>query len=424
MTGAPAFPYGPFSVKQRQVLTWWMAPSPYRDWDGIVVDGSIRSGKTISFIDGFLAWSQACFSDQAFIISGKSIGALKRNVLRPMFQMLAAKGTRHAYHRTEGVVTIGSNAYYCFGANNEASQDGLQGLTAAGWFADEAALHPQSFVEQAIARCSVDGAKYWLNCNPENPYHFVKTDLIDQAEEKRLLHLHFDMEDNLTLSESVKARYRRMFSGVWYKRMVLGLWTAAEGAVYDMFDEEVHVVDVVPTPRQRWITADYGTSNPTVFLELVDGDGRMTIAREFRYDPKDHGGRQRTDAEHAKALDQWIGEDLSGLRAIWIDPSALSFRLQVFQDHPRLRRLLQPADNNLLDGIRRTATLFGADRLKVHRSCVGTIKELQSYAWDAKAQARGEDVPVKANDHGPDCARYGINGTRLIWSRWLAGAIS
>src|SRR5690606_10595817 len=191
-----AFRFQPFSKKQKQVLTWWMPRSPYRDYDMIIADGSIRSGKTIAMIDGFLTWSLETFRHQSFILSGRTMGALKRNVLRPAFEILAAKAIPYRYNRSEHFVQIGTNTYYCFGANNEAAQDVLQGLTAAGAYGDEAALFPQSFIEQMIGRCSVEGSKIWLNCNPAGPYHYLKVDYIDKAEEKRILRLHFTLDDN------------------------------------------------------------------------------------------------------------------------------------------------------------------------------------------------------------------------------------
>jgi PBSX family phage terminase large subunit len=175
----PAFAFQPFSKRQKQAITWWMAQSPYADYDGIVADGAVRSGKTVAMIVGFVLWSTGCFAGENFIVSGKSIGTLKRNVVAPMCQILQALGIAYQYHRAENYLEFCGNTYYLFGANNEASQDVLQGLTAAGWLGDEVALHPQNFIEQAIARCSVEGAKFWLNCNPENPYHYVKTELID-----------------------------------------------------------------------------------------------------------------------------------------------------------------------------------------------------------------------------------------------------
>ena len=211
--------------------------------DFIIADGAIRSGKTIAMIIGYLTWSQEMFSGESFILAGKTMGALKKNVIRPMLQMLEAWGWPYTYIRsgTDTRIEIGSNTYYLYGANTEASQDALQGLTAAGAYADEAALFPRNFIDQMIGRCSVPGAKIWMSCNPENPHHYLKEEFIDKAAEKHVYHLHFMMDDNLTLSPKVKERYQRAWphGSVFYKRFILGLWVAADGLIYQQFADNV-----------------------------------------------------------------------------------------------------------------------------------------------------------------------------------------
>lgn len=238
------FKFLPFSDQQKRLMHWWRPGLRSADCDFVIADGAIRSGKTIACIIGFLTWSQEMFSGQSFILAGKTMGALKKNVIRPMLQILEAWGWPYTYIRsgTDARVEIGTNAYYLYGANTEAAQDALQGLTAAGAYADEAALFPQSFIDQMIGRCSVAGAKIWMNCNPGNPHNYIKAEFIDKTKEKRVYHLHFMMDDNLTLSPAVKARYKRTWpvGSVFYKRFILGLWVAADGLIYQQFADNVH----------------------------------------------------------------------------------------------------------------------------------------------------------------------------------------
>jgi PBSX family phage terminase large subunit len=240
-----AFKFKPFSPKQLKLLNFWRDGSPWQEADIMIADGSIRSGKTIACICSFLQWSQESFDGESFILAGKTMGALKRNVIKPMLQILTAWGWNYNYNRSENFIEIGTNTYFMYGANTEASQDALQGLTAAGAYADEAALFPKSFVDQMIGRCSVDGAKIFLNCNPEGPHHYIKEEFIDKAKEKNIYHLHFTMDDNLTLSKKVKDRYKRMFTGVFFKRFILGLWVAADGLIYQEFADnpEDYIID-------------------------------------------------------------------------------------------------------------------------------------------------------------------------------------
>lgn len=239
------FDFKPFSEQQRRLIHWWRPVTTASANNYVIADGSIRSGKTIACIIGFLTWSQEMFSGQSFILAGKTMGALKKNVVKPMLQILEAWGWSYTYVRsgTDARVEIGTNSYYLYGANTEASQDALQGLTAAGAYLDEAALMPKSFIDQAVGRCSVDGWKFWMNCNPAGPHHFIREEYLDPGEKKRkkVYHLHFTMDDNLSLSPKRKAEYKNAWphGSVFYKRFILGLWVAADGLIYQQFADNV-----------------------------------------------------------------------------------------------------------------------------------------------------------------------------------------
>jgi PBSX family phage terminase large subunit len=386
---------------------WWTDKSPVKDYDMIICHGSIRSGKTIAMIDSFITWSLAKHQHQNFIIAGKSMGALKRNVLEPMFKILTAKGIDYHYHRSENpYVMIGSNTYYLFGANNESSQDTLQGLTAAGAYLDEVALFPQSFVDQAIGRCSAEtngnGGKIFLNCNPAGPYHWFKTEFIDKAKEKKIYVLHFVMDDNLSLSEKVKQRFRRMFSGVFYQRYILGLWVMAEGVIYDMFRHEKNVVHTVERKYTDYkISCDYGTQNPMAFGLWGLNSGTWYKVKEYHHDAR-LSKVQKTDAEYADDLQEFV-DGLS--KTIVVDPSASSFIILLKKRGWKVIK----AKNDVLEGIRNMATALSTELIKYNDCCNETLREINSYVWDEKAIARGEDKPVKQNDHQMDADRYFVN---------------
>lgn len=401
-----AFSFKPFSPKQLKLLWWWKDGSPYKDYDIVIADGAIRSGKTIAMICSFLQWSQENFKGESFIIAGKSIGALKRNVINPMIKVLTAWGWKYEYNRSENYIVIGWNVYYLFGANKENSQDTLQGLTAAGALADEVALFPQSFVDQMIGRCSVDGAKIFMNCNPGSPYHFVKTELIDKRKEKLVYYLQFTMNDNLSLSEKVKERYERMFSGVFYQRYILGLWVLAEGIIYDMFNKDEHVVPTVPRPYEKYyVSCDYGTQNPTTFGLWGLYDGVWYKVKEYHYDGRQQN-KQKTDQEYYEDLVNFIGDiERYKFKGVIVDPSAASFIALLRQKGIKVIK----AKNDVLDGIRNVATALNKKMILYNDCCKETFREYSSYVWDEKAAERGEDKPVKQNDHQLDADRYFVN---------------
>ncbi len=404
-----AFKFKPFSRKQRQILDWWCDTSPVRDYDGIIADGAIRSGKTVCMSLSYVIWAMSHFNGENFIIAGKTVGSCRRNVIEPLKRMLKGRGYTCEDKRTDSILVIhrGSvtNEFYIFGGKDEGSQDLVQGITAAGAFFDEVALMPESFVNQATGRCSVEGSKYWFNCNPGSPYHWFKLNWIDQRKEKNVLYLQFTMDDNLSLSEHIKDRYRSMYRGVFFKRYILGLWVMAEGLIYDMFDPEKHVVqpDQMPDilPNTWHVSCDYGTQNATVFHLWGQGttDRRWYCVREYYYSGRDTE-QQKTDTEYADDLQKW----LDGIKPqkIVVDPSAASFIAELKKRGYQIKK----ARNDVLDGIRFLASLLLNGSVKFSALCQMTVREFASYVWDEKAAERGEDKPVKKFDHAMDSIRY------------------
>ena len=398
-----------FSEKQRQILRF-----PYTDYDALIADGAVRSGKTSVMSLSFFLWAMGNFTKQAFAFCGKSVGAVERNIVTPLLGVTYLKQNFSIQYNRAGHTIIArrgkrENRFYLFGGKDESSAALIQGVTLAGVLLDEVALMPRSFVEQALARCSVSGSKLWFNCNPEGPEHWFFKEWIEKADRHNALHLHFVMEDNPSLDEATRERYRTMYSGIFYERFVLGRWVMSEGLIYDMFDSDANTYERAPASMHfdgtRTIACDYGTTNPTVFLDIYDFDGTIYVDREYRWDSRDREncGRQKTDEEYADDLQAFMGKDPC---AVIVDPSAASFITAL-----RARGVyVIPADNTVLDGIRRTATLIRRRKLLIHRErCKPLLGEMGTYLWDQKACQHGEDKPLKERDHGPDALRYYVN---------------
>lgn len=415
----PIFKFQPFSRKQRKIFTWWADSSPVKDAAGIIADGAIRSGKTVSMSLSFVMWAMARYDGQNFIMAGKTISSFKRNVLQNLKLMLTSRGYHWEYHVSGDFPNMlevsrngKTNYFFIFGGKDEGSQDLVQGITAAGAFFDEVALMPESFVNQATARCSVEGSTWWFNCNPAGPTHWFKVNWIDKRKKKRLLYLHFTMEDNLSLSEKIKERYRSMYAGVFYLRYIKGLWAVAEGLIYTMLTDANLYSDEERPPAlkniaSKCITVDYGTTNPCVFLEVWDDGTTLWIDREYRWDSRSEeaqrtGNPQKTDAQYADDMETFMGPEDQDWCEIVIDPSAASFIAEL-----RSRGFyVTTANNEVLDGIRVVGSLLARRMIRINRKCKGLTGEMRSYVWDDKAAERGEEKPVKQKDHGPDALRY------------------
>ena len=429
----PIFKFQKFSRKQRQIFTWWLPNSPVREAGGIIADGAIRSGKTVSMSLSYTMWSMANYDGQNFIMAGKTISSFKRNVLQNLKLMLTSRGYHWIYHISGDFPNMlevsrngRTNYFYIFGGKDEGSQDLVQGITAAGAFFDEVALMPESFVNQATARCSVEGATWWFNCNPAGPMHWFKLEWIDKRIKKRLLYLHFTMDDNLSLSEKVKEKYRAMYAGVFYLRYIKGLWAVAEGLIYTMLTDDNLYTDqerpvALKNTAMKAITVDYGTTNPCVFLEVWDDGQTIWIEQEYRWDSRSEEARrsanpQRTDAQYADDMTEFMGMEPQDQCMVVVDPSAASFITEL-----RSRGLyVKPANNEVADGIRVVGSLLAKRNIRINKdNCKGLISEMQSYVWDDKAAERGEEKPVKQKDHGPDALRYYCY---TVLPKWRIGA--
>ncbi|MDE5415493.1 PBSX family phage terminase large subunit [Alkalihalobacterium chitinilyticum] len=406
MSNSEGFQFKPFSNKQKQVLSWWTDESPHKDKHMIVAYGAIRSGKTISMILSFVFWSLKSFPEsQNFILAGRSASALKRNVLMPMIEMLNTLGIDYEYKVGEGLLLIGMHRYYLFGGVNERSFEPLQGLTAAGAYLDEVVLMPRSFVEQAFGRCSVNGAKYFMNLNPGSPLHWFKTDIIDKAKEKNALVIRFTMDDNNSLADKAKNRLRNMYSGVFKKRYIDGEFVLAEGLVYDAFDVESMTVSSIDEPIvETLIGADYGTQNSTVFLLLGIGRSKKVYVLDEYYHSGRESGRQKSPSEYSIDFQNFFQKHQKTYRSInraYVDSAATHFIAQLYKD--KVRGVVK-AKKNVVEGIASVQNLIAQNRLHIHKSCKNTIKEMQSYSWiDGQ-----EDAVLKQNDGCVDALRYAI----------------
>lgn len=384
-------------------MRWWNNPD-YRHYDAIICDGAVRSGKTLSMSLGFVFWASVSFSGEAFALCGKTVASLRRNVVTPLLRELKELGFGCVYQVSRSYIDVtfdgSTNRFYLFGGKDEGSAALIQGITLAGVFLDETALMPRSFVEQALARCSVNGSKMWFNCNPDNPSHWFYTQWIKKAEEKNALYIHFTMDDNPSLSEKMKNRYKRLYSGAFYERFVLGKWTASEGAVYPMFSEARHVFGGEISCEKYVVSCDYGTVNPTSMGLWGVHKGVWYRVREYYYSSKKEG-IPRTDEEHYSALEK-LAEGVK-IEKVIVDPSAASF-IECIRRHGKFRAV--KADNDVVTGIRRVGTALSEGKLRFHESCRDIIREFSLYRWNENS---GSDVPVKENDHAMDDMRYFVS---------------
>lgn len=404
--------------KQLQILQF-----RFSDYSYLICDGAVRSGKTSLMMVGFVDDAMTRFNGRRFGICGKTVDSATKNIVQPYMAMqYAQKSYRIKWSRTDKTMTVSkggiTNVFEVFGGKDESSYALIQGRTLAGCLIDEVVLQPRSFVDQAMIRCSVTGAKVWFSCNPAAPSHWFYTDWIKKADKGEInaKHIHFVLRDNPGLSEETIQRYEKSFSGVFYQRYVLGEWVAAEGLVYPFFsagqDTYLFHGDASRIDGQFYVSIDYGTHNPCSMGLWVIHNGKALRIKESYFDSRAERV-QRTDEEHYAELERLTKGYY--IQAVVVDPSAASF-IETIRRHGRY--LVVPADNDVLNGIRCVASLMQAGLVIIHESCAASRREFGLYSWDDKAK---EDRVVKENDHAMDDIRYfcyTILAPMIRWADW------
>lgn len=410
-------PLNTVTLSPKQKHSWYTALT--RD-QFTLWDGSIRSGKTVISLIAFLTWIPDAPTGPIAII-GKTRTTIIRNILDVITQIhpqAIGAYTMHSDH-----VQVMGRRVWIIGANDAQAETKIRGLTLAGAYVDEATLMPEAMFVQLLGRLSVTGARLFATTNPDSPSHWLKTSYIDRAAQ---LHgwgfHHFTMDDNPGLTDAYKQAKKREFTGLWYRRFIQGEWVSAEGAVYDMWNPDLHVIKWEQLPRLKQMIAvgiDYGTQNPTAALILALGDDNILyFVDEWRLDASNRGHGTWTDAQQSQALLEWLTSERHAPGNTWkprriiVDPAAASFKVQLKQDGAWG---VTDANNDVVYGIRLMANGLSGGWLKIADRCHSLINEAPGYAWDTKAQQAGVDKPVKTADHSLDAARYALATTERSW---------
>ena len=388
-----AFKPGSFSDKQIDVMF-------HCDSTINALEGSVRSGKTIASLFAFV-FLLPDYPGGNILFVGKTDRTLYRNIIKPLEEIFGSD--KVVFRRGSGDGELFGHPFYVAGANDEKAITKIQGLTLALAYGDEVTTWPESFFQMLLSRLSEKNAKLVCTMNPDGPYHWFKVNYLDRENIISLKSWKFLLEENKNLPPEYVENLKKFYTGLFYRRYILGEWCLAEGTIFDMFDESRHVTSITNDIWRniiiKYVSVDYGTSNKCVF-QLWGTDGRTRyLKKEYCYDSKDKG-KQKTDSEYADDMLSFIGSE--EIYSICVDPSAASFKLEL----NRRGLPVMDANNDVLDGIREFARELSQDLILIDPSCTNCIQEFGAYIWDTKAGERGEDKPLKQNDHSMDCARY------------------
>ncbi len=405
-------------LSRKQILSVVQADARINLWEG-----SVRSGKTIASLIRWLVYVASAPTGGELVMVGRTRDSLYRNIIAPLMNpdLFGDLAQQVSYTNGAAIAYVLGRPVHVLGANDAKAEPKVRGMTCAGGYVDELTTLPKAFFDQLVARCSVPGAQIFATTNPDNPGHWVKRDYLKRAAETRLRTWHFVLDDNPFLDPAYVSALKSTYTGLFYRRNILGHWVQAEGAIYDSFDEARHVVAEVPHIT-RWLcdAIDYGTTNP--YSDLLIGlgtDSRLYVVSEYRWDSRAER-RKKTDSEYSRARRAWLQgvphpqSNVLGVQPEWtiVDPSAASYIEQLHRDGVSG---VTPADNAVLDGIRTVGSLIAGDRLRIHASARGLIEEIPGYSWDDEAAEKGEDKPIKLDDHSCDALRYGVRTTEALW---------
>ncbi|MGB3413165.1 MAG: PBSX family phage terminase large subunit [Microbacteriaceae bacterium] len=402
--------------------------------------GAVSAGKTIASLIAFVIAVMKTTGRGRIVIIGKTLQTIERNIIEPLQSPdLFGDVANHVEHTTgSSIAYILGKEIHLIGANDTRAEEKIRGATIELAYVDEATLLPVGFWEMLITRLRVAGARLLATTNPGSFNHWLNLDWIKAKDQKNMIVFHFTMHDNPLYFEGgdpgpqYVEEMEAAFAGIFYDRFILGLWTNAEGAIFDMFDPAKHKIrweDLPIMSRLLAVGVDYGTTNPTSALLLglalhMDGLGKthpkLYLIDEYRYESSTTK-QKLTDGELSQQLRNWLGEEhLPNNQRLQpdyviLDPSAASFRVQLSKDG----LVSTQANNEVLYGIRLVTSLLQSGQLLVSDRCTGWLKEVTEYVWDSKATEKGEDKPLKANDHSMDAARYAIATTESIWRQYV-----
>lgn len=387
-------------------------------------EGSVSSGKTFCSIWKWLSWLQFDAPKTGFfLMTGKTERTLQRNILDPIVEMVGD----HRFQVRGGEATFAGRTIYLCGASDSRAENKIRGMTLAGAYGDEVTLWPESFFKMLLSRLRVHGARLFATTNPDSPFHWLKTEYLDREGELNLKRFPFRLYDNIRLDHEYVSSIEKEYTGLWYRRFILGEWCQAEGAIFDMYDETRHVVETSTlgdrfSLLRQCVGVDYGTNNPTAAILLNEYRARpnkLHAAAEYYYYSRVHQ-RQKTDSEYVSDFEEFYAQHglLKGRVPLIIDPSAASLKLEA----RRRGFTVHDANNAVLDGIRTESSMMSNDLLTFDPACSSLRAEIPSYVWDAKAQDAGVDAPLKLNDHACDALRYAV--MYMSGHRVSAGALS
>lgn len=353
-----------------------------------IFEGSVRSGKTHISMIMWAFWVAGSPKGKAYLMSGKTLTTLKRNVLEPLKNIL---GDCFSYSVSKKEGELFGRRIYLEGAANAEAESKIRGMTLMGAYCDELTLFGEEFFVMLLSRLSEDGAKLFATTNPDSPSHWVKRDYLDNPRVD-LLSIRFTLDDNVFLPKKYVESLKAEFCGVFYDRFILGKWVAAEGRVYEAFSSANVLTSKEIESRlaeSRLITAsigvDYGGNGSASAFVLVGVDAgfkNLYVLSEL-YDK-----RNRSAESLISSFSEFVEREKKRfpmLTAAYCDSAEQllikSFRQAVRTSGVEVKNALKKPINTRINMLNR---LIAGGRFFVCDECPHVIEALNGAVWDER----------------------------------------
>ena len=397
---------------------------PEQDKRYTLLVGAVRSSKTFA-LDAKTVIQLSRYQlppNAKRLMLGATKQTLYRNVLLDLFSIVGS--SNYSYNSASGELWLFGKQWFCMGAKDEAAFKNILGSTIGLAVGDEVVQYPKSFLSQLFMRMSPDGARFYGSTNPDNPYCYLKSEVIDSPDFAADLEvIEFHLSDNPNIGDKAKASIVASQTGVSKLRYIEGIWALAAGGIYkDAWDDTLNTCTNATQPVgltgtgghiDRWYSVDVGVDHPQATIEFYDTGDTIYATREDVWDSK-ITLRQRTDGQYAEALEKFMG---GRNHQVIVSPEAASYKAELASRG----FWVTDADNAVTLGISTVSSLMYRRKLVVNKDgCPRLSKAVLAYVWDEKAAKLGEDAPKKVNDDEVDALRYGLHGKLPPW-RVLGG---
>lgn len=362
-----------------------------------VLEGAVRSGKTWISLIVFALWVATMPKDATFLMVAKTLTSLKRNCLE-LLQSLVGEDN-FSYNLSQKQGTLFGRTVYLEGVNDVRAEGKIRGMTLTGAYCDELTLFTEDFFTMLLSRLSMPGAKLFASTNPDSPLHWFNVKYLKRAEELDMLVIRFSILDNHTLDPAYVEALKQEYTGVFYKRFILGMWVVADGACYPKFanNPDEYIIDALPEGANFIsVGVDFGGNRSLTTFVATAFHGNydaLTVIKDHHIEGrKGEIDADKVNAEFIKFVNDLRAEYNVPVKYVFADSEAQYLINGMRKAAMQLG--LSIGESKKVEVVQRiicTNSLMNTGRFKIMRNCQLVRDGLMGAVWNPKAAEKGRD---------------------------------